>query len=116
MIALRGAHRARKSLKNSSSMRKAIPESLSSEKTRLRVSHSAARKPFAKGFSKEQHYENCEHSFNSSAGDGAWRSCYTRTRRTGEISDSRGGGFACPLAQPRVETGRFGNPQAARSL
>src|ERR1700738_1040872 len=97
-------------------MRRAIPASFSCEKMKLRVSNSVARKPFAKGFSEEEHYEDCKHSFNGSSGDGVWRSCYARTRTTGEISDSRGGGFACPLAQPRVETSRFGNPQAARSL
>src|SRR6266851_483432 len=54
MIASRDAHRAPESSKNLSSMRRTIPESFSCERTKLRVSHSAARKPFAKEFSERK--------------------------------------------------------------
>src|SRR5229473_6177206 len=54
MIASRAAHHAPKSLKNLSPMHRTIPELSSCEKMRSRFLHSAARKPFAKGFDGEE--------------------------------------------------------------
>src|ERR1700722_7217596 len=116
MIASPAAHRERKSLKNLSSMPKAVLELFSCEKTKLHGSHSAARKPFAKGFSKERHYEDCEHSVNGHCDGGAVRRCYTGTRGVSKTPNPGGSPVACAIPQPRVETGRFGDPQAARSL
>src|SRR5260370_17638239 len=59
MTASRAAHHAPKSLKNLSPMHRTIPELSSCEKTRLHVSHSAARKPFAKGFDGEERAGQC---------------------------------------------------------
>ena len=50
MIASRGAHHAPKLLENLSSMRRAIRSRFHAE--RRRISRSAARRPFAKGFSE----------------------------------------------------------------
>src|SRR5260370_2623087 len=60
MTASRAAHHAPKSLKNLSHMHRTIPELSSCEKMRLRILHSAARKPFAKGFDGEERAGQCK--------------------------------------------------------
>src|ERR1700719_645536 len=116
LIASPAAHRERKSLKNLSSMPKAILELFSCEKTKLHGSHSAARESFVKGFSEERPYEDCAHSVNGSYDGDAVRRCYAGTRGVSKTPNPGGSTFACAIPQPRVETGGTGDPQAARSL
>src|SRR3979490_2756953 len=74
MIASQVAHRVRKSLKNLSSMPRAIPESCSCEKMKLPVSQSAAHKLFAKGYSaqekfiEESHFKHWRATFAAALG------------------------------------------------
>src|ERR1700682_1533659 len=119
MIASRGAPHAPKSLKNLSSMRRTIPESFSCEKTRSRVSHSAARKPFAKGFSRERtndrlalntHLPLRGHYFID-VGDGSARARANRGHTHLGSSDRIGA-----RQQSRDQTGQVRHRQAERGL
>src|SRR5260370_21972572 len=98
MIASRAAHHAPKSLKNLSSMRRTIPESFSCGKTKLRASHSAARKQFAKGFSAEEMTIE-ENQLNSSCSADAGRIDYAGPRRTRKTAGLGRSSFACAIAQ-----------------
>src|SRR4030081_957327 len=109
MIASRGGRHVAKSLKSLSSMRRRMLASFSCEKTRLRVSRLAAPKPFAKGFSAgERAFEKSQ--LNDYSRPDSARSYCARARRTAKAPDLGGCGFTGAVAQPRVETGRAGDP------
>src|SRR5882724_11847877 len=115
MIASPGGRHVAKSLKNLLSMRKRMLASFSCEKTRLRVSRSAAPKPFAKGFSAEERAFEKNQLNDYSRPDSA-RSCCARARRTSKAPDLGRCGFTGTVAQSRVETSGAGDPQAARNV